>query len=119
MAVVRIDHVQLAMPPGGEAAARTFYGEVLGFTEVAKPMPMAARGGSWWQSGAVAIHLGIEPDMRASVKAHPALVVDDLDDHVARLERAGFRWMPSDEIPGTRRGHTWDPFGNRIELIAA
>ena len=55
--------------------------------------------------------------MRPSVKAHPALVVDDLDAFVAKLEAAGARWLASDEIPGTRRGHTWDPFGNRIELI--
>ena len=117
MNVVAIDHVQLAIPPGGEAAARVFYGEVLGFTEVPKPAPMAARGGMWFQAGPVGIHLGVEPEMRPSVKAHPALVVDDLDAFVARLVAAGATWTPSDEIPGTRRGHTWDPFGNRIELV--
>ncbi|MBA3391338.1 MAG: hypothetical protein H0T89_01785 [Deltaproteobacteria bacterium] len=63
--------------------------------------------------------MAIEPEMRASVKAHPALVVDDLDGYVAKLTAAGFRWTASEEIPGTRRGHTWDPFGNRIELIVA
>jgi predicted enzyme related to lactoylglutathione lyase len=115
--VVAIDHVQLAIPPGGEAAARRFYGELMGFTEVPKPAVMAARGGMWFQAGPVGIHLGIEPDMRASVKAHPALVVDDLDAFIARLAAGGCKWTPSDEIPGTRRGHTWDPFGNRIELI--
>lgn len=117
MNVVAIDHVQLAIPPGGEPAARQFYGELLGFTEVPKPPVMAARGGMWFQAGPVGIHLGIEPDMRPSLKAHPALVVDDLDAFVVRLVAAGSRWSPSDELPGTRRGHTWDPFGNRIELI--
>ncbi len=117
MNVVGIDHVQLAIPPGGEAAARAFYGTVLGFTEVPKPAPMAARGGMWFQAGPVGIHLGIEPDMKPSVKAHPALVVDDLDTFVVHLTAAGYRWTPSDEIPNTRRGHTWDPFGNRIELV--
>ncbi len=122
MTVLRIDHVQLAIPAGGEAEARRFYGEVLGFTEVPKPAPMAARGGLWFEAGprgaSVGIHLGIEPDMRASVKAHPAFVVDDLDAYGARLAAAGCKWTPSDELPGTRRGHTWDPFGNRLELIA-
>lgn len=117
MNVVAIDHVQLAIPPGGEAAARAFYIGVLGFAEVPKPAVMAARGGMWFKAGSVAIHIGIEPEMRASVKAHPALIVDDLDAYVARLAAAGARWLPSDEIPHTRRGHTWDPFGNRIELI--
>ena len=117
MNVVGIDHVQLAIPPGGEAEARRFYGEVMGFREVPKPAPMAARGGMWFEAGPVGIHLGIEPEMRASAKAHPALVVDDLDAFVARIVGAGAKWTPSDEIPNTRRGHTWDPFGNRIELV--
>ena len=117
MNVVGIDHVQLAIPPGGEAAARTFYGEVLGFSEVPKPAVMAVRGGLWFQAGPVGIHLGIEPDMRPSVKAHPAFVVDDLEAFVVRLAAAGCKWVPSDELPDVRRGHTWDPFGNRIELV--
>jgi catechol 2,3-dioxygenase-like lactoylglutathione lyase family enzyme len=116
--VVGIDHVQLAIPPGGEDAARAFYAGTLGFPEVPKPAVMLARsGGLWFQAGPVGIHIGIEPDMRPSVKAHPALVVDDLDAYAARLEAGGWKWTPSDELPGTRRGHTWDPFGNRIELI--
>jgi catechol 2,3-dioxygenase-like lactoylglutathione lyase family enzyme len=121
MRVIAIDHVQLAFPPGGEAAARTFYGEVLGLTEVPKPEAMRARGGMWFQAGPVQLHLGVEPDMRPSVKAHPALVVTDFDKWLARLAAAGCRWQDAsaDEIPGTRRGHTWDPFGNRIELIEA
>ncbi|MBA3499036.1 MAG: VOC family protein [Myxococcota bacterium] len=118
MNVVGIDHVQLAIPPGGEAQARAFYSGVLGFAEVPKPAAMLARaGGLWFQAGPVGIHIGIEPDMRPSVKAHPAIVVDDLDGFVARLTAAGCKWAPSDEMPETYRGHTWDPFGNRIELI--
>jgi catechol 2,3-dioxygenase-like lactoylglutathione lyase family enzyme len=114
--IVGIDHVQLPIPPGGEAQARAFYGGVLGLAEVPKPEPMRARGGMWFSGG---IHLGIEPEMKPSVKMHPALLVDDLDALVARLVAAGYEWRPSDEIPGTRRGHTKDPFGNRIELIQA
>ncbi len=119
MTILAIDHVQLAIPPGGEDTARRFYADVLGLSEVPKPEPMRARGGLWFTSGTVAIHLGIEPDMRPSLKAHPALLVRDLDAYVARLTYAGHTWRASDEIPGTRRGHTADPFGNRIELIEA
>jgi catechol 2,3-dioxygenase-like lactoylglutathione lyase family enzyme len=119
MSVVGIDHVQLPIPRGGEEAARRFYGGVLGFTEVPKPEPMRARGGLWFQAGPVGIHLGVEDDMRPSAKTHPALVVRGLDDYVARLAAAGCEWRGSDEVPGTRRGHTRDPFGNRIELIEA
>jgi len=117
MRVVGIDHVQLAMPPGGEVAARRFYGEVLGFTEVPKPEAMRARGGMWFQAGPIGIHLGLEEGMRPSVKAHPALLVADLDAFTARLAAAGCEWRADHDIPGTRRGHTRDPFGNRLELI--
>jgi hypothetical protein len=119
MKIVGIDHVQLAIPPGGEPAARIFYGDVLGLIELPKPEPMRARGGLWFQAGPVQLHLGIEPDMRPSKKAHPALVVTELDGWRARLTAAGVRWQDADEVPGTRRGHIWDPFGNRIELIEA
>jgi catechol 2,3-dioxygenase-like lactoylglutathione lyase family enzyme len=119
MKVLAIDHVQLAIPPGGDAAARRFYGEVLGFTEVPKPEAMRARGGMWFQAGPIQLHLGVEPDMRPSLKAHPALVVTELSAWKARLAAAGCRWQDADEVRGTLRGHTWDPFGNRIELIEA
>jgi catechol 2,3-dioxygenase-like lactoylglutathione lyase family enzyme len=121
MKVVGIDHVQLAIPPGGEDAARKFYGGVLGLVEVPKPEAMRARGGLWFQAGPVQIHLGIEDGMRASAKVHPALVVTDFDAWLARLAAAGCEWKaaPNDELPGVRRGHTKDPAGNRIELIEA
>jgi catechol 2,3-dioxygenase-like lactoylglutathione lyase family enzyme len=118
--VVAIDHVQLAMPPGSEDAARRFYVGVLGFVEVPKPEGMRARGGAWFRSGAVAIHLGAEPDMRPSAKVHPALVVTELDAWVRALADGGCEWTEArDGEPGARRGHTRDPFGNRIELIEA
>ena len=75
--LVGIDHVQLAIPPGGEARARAFYAGVLGMTEEPKPEAMRARGGMWFRSGSVAIHIGIEDGMRPSAKMHPALLVTD------------------------------------------
>ncbi len=119
MAIVRIDHVQLSIPEGGEAACRRFYGEVLGLREVPKPEPLRARGGMWFDGG---IHIGIEPETRGGIaaqqKAHAALVLDDFDAAIGRIVAAGFSWRDSDELAGVRRGHTRDPFGNRLELIA-
>lgn len=115
MSVVQIDHVQLAIPPGGEAKARAFYGEVLGLHEVAKPEVMRARGGMWFAEG---IHLGIEEGMRPSVKAHPALAITDFDAMKGRVVAAGFEWRDDNELP-VRRAHIRDPFGNRIELVEA
>ena len=83
-ASVGIDHVQLAMPAGQEDVARRFYTGVLGIPEVPKPPVLAARGGCWFEAGAVRVHLGVEDDFRPARKAHPALVVADLRSFVER-----------------------------------
>jgi catechol 2,3-dioxygenase-like lactoylglutathione lyase family enzyme len=114
-----IDHVQLAMPVGGEEQARAFYRGLLGMKEVAKPAELAKRGGCWFQSGGVQIHLGVEPDFRPAKKAHPALRCSDYEGLVARLQRAGVSANHNSSIPGVQRCHIADPFGNRIELVAS
>jgi len=108
-----IDHVQLAIPAGGEDAARAFF-TALGIPEVPKPPALAARGGCWFEAGAVRVHVGIDDDFHPARKAHPALVVRDLR---RLVERAGLEMTWADDIPGVVRGHVFDPFGNRIELI--
>jgi septum formation protein len=112
-----IDHVQLAMPPGGESTARQFYRDLLGMVEIPKPAQLAKRGGCWFESGEVQIHLGVEKDFRPAKKAHPALRCRDYAACVARLAGSGVEIHEVDDIPGVRRGHIDDPFGNRIELI--
>ena len=87
---------------------------MLGIPEVPKPPILAARGGCWFESGPVRVHLGVEADFRPARKAHPALVVADLRAFVARTGLA-ITW--AEDIPGTVRGHVVDPFGNRIELV--
>jgi catechol 2,3-dioxygenase-like lactoylglutathione lyase family enzyme len=116
--LVALDHVQLAMPPGGEDRAEAFYAGLLGLARQEKPPALAVRGGCWFSDGPVTLHLGVEHDFRPAKKAHPALVVDDLDDLVAALEGAGHPVRFDDELPGVRRCYVDDPFGNRIELIA-
>ena len=119
MSVLGLDHVQLAIPAGGEARALPFYRDVLGLTPLAKPDALAARGGAWFQAGAVQLHLGVDPEFRAARKAHPALVVADLDALLARARAAGVecREDDPDPTPGRRRAFVSDPFGNRIELV--
>ncbi|HST11306.1 MAG TPA: VOC family protein [Terriglobales bacterium] len=114
-----IDHVQLAMPPGGEAEARRFFGDLLGMEEMSKPAELATRGGCWFSSGDVQLHLGVEEGFRPSRKAHPALRCGHYDELVARLKAHGVEVIEAKDIPGARRCHIWDPFGNRIELLPA
>lgn len=118
--IVGIDHVQVAMPRGGEDEARRFYGDLLGMTEVPKPSALAARGGCWFTSGAATLHLGVEEPFAPARKAHPAFVVTDLDGLQRSLEAAGAECVRTDgELPGVRRFHTADPFGNRLEFQQA
>jgi catechol 2,3-dioxygenase-like lactoylglutathione lyase family enzyme len=112
------DHVQLAMPPGREDEARAFYVGTCGMRELPKPAELAMRGGAWFASGGVQLHLGVESEFRASAKAHPALRCLDFDALLARLRAAGHEVREDDDLPGTRRAFVRDPFGNRIELIA-
>jgi catechol 2,3-dioxygenase-like lactoylglutathione lyase family enzyme len=116
--VAAFDHVQLAIPPGGEEEAEGFYCGLLGFTVLPKPEPLASRGGRWFVAdAAVQLHVGVEEDFRPARKAHPALRVDDFDSLVRRLEDSSLTWRWDDDLPGTRRLYVDDPFGNRVELI--
>src|SRR5687768_7878452 len=89
-AIVGLDHVQIAAPPACEEAARRFYGEVLGLSEVPKPPILAARGGVWFQVGAQQLHVGVESEFTPARKAHPAFAVRVLDELARRLEEAGY-----------------------------
>ena len=112
-----LDHVQLAMPAGGEDRARAFYAGVLGLAEVPKPADLAARGGCWFEGGGVSIHLGVDADFRPASKAHPAFLVRDLEATRMRLAVAGVAFTGGKPIDGYERGDIADPFGNRIELM--
>lgn len=117
MQVLAIDHVQLAMPAGGEAAARQFYGGLLGMAELPKPKPLRARGGAWFEAGGVRLHLGVEEPFAPARKAHPALRVAGLAALLVRLGAAGVPVVRDVAIEGMERVHVSDPFGNRIELM--
>ena len=115
---ISFDHIQLAMPAGEEETARAFYRDLLGMTELPKPAELAKRGGCWFASGEVQIHLGVEGDFRPAKKAHPALRCGGYDSLLGRLRAAGVEVIADDHNPGVTRCYIHDPFGNRIELIA-
>jgi catechol 2,3-dioxygenase-like lactoylglutathione lyase family enzyme len=107
------------MPQGREAEAEAFYSSVLGLERLEKPAPLAARGGCWFARGAVAIHLGVEEDFRPARKAHPVLIVEDLAALEAALRRAGVDVRPNEDRPAGSGCYADDPFGNRLEFMAA
>jgi catechol 2,3-dioxygenase-like lactoylglutathione lyase family enzyme len=115
--VTRIEHVQLAMPAGGEDLARRFYEGILGINETPKPAHLAKRGGCWFERGDLKIHLGVEADFRPARKAHVALLVTELSVLRERLTTSGFTLKDDEPLEGYRRIYVDDPFGNRIELM--
>ena len=117
--IVGLDHVQLAAPPGCEEAARQFYGELLGLREVEKPATLAGRGGVWFALGAQQLHVGVDDAHRPALKAHPALAVRDVEVLAERFEAAGVPVSRDPTPPGVSRFYVADPWGNRIEFVAA
>jgi catechol 2,3-dioxygenase-like lactoylglutathione lyase family enzyme len=126
---MRLHHVQVACPPGGEDGARRFYGEGLGMTEVEKPVDLRARGGAWFRAyadgGAVSaeIHVGVEEPFTPARKAHPAFLLADaaeLEAVGARLAGLGFEvdWSQRGNLPGYGRFHSFDAHGNRVEVLS-
>ncbi|GAA2752714.1 VOC family protein [Amnibacterium kyonggiense] len=116
-ALVALHHTQLAMPRGGEDAARAFYADALGMLELEKPAVLAARGGCWFRGGGVELHLGVEDPFAPARKAHPGVLVDDVAAVAAALEQAGHAVVWDDAFPGFRRCYAADPFGNRLEFL--
>jgi catechol 2,3-dioxygenase-like lactoylglutathione lyase family enzyme len=125
---VRLHHVQVACPPGGEDAARRFYADGLGLTEVPKPAQLAGRGGVWFRAYdaslgvSLELHVGVEDPFAPARKAHPAILLDDLSELVrtaARLRTLGYvvDWSERHSFPGHQRLHTFDAHGNRVELV--
>ncbi|MEB8342168.1 VOC family protein [Streptomyces endophyticus] len=119
MTLVGVDHVQLAAPPGSEEVLRSFYVDDLGMTETPKPPALAARGGCWFEAGAVRLHLGIDRDFRPAKKAHPGLLARDIEAYARRLTGRGVEVEWDDLLPGRRRFYCADPVGNRLEFLEA
>jgi catechol 2,3-dioxygenase-like lactoylglutathione lyase family enzyme len=114
---MRIDHLQIAGPEGCEAAAREYYGRILGMTEVEKPAVLRERGGCWFQCGTHQLHIGVEKDFRPAKKAHPAFAVENLDALRETLFRHKYPVTDDENLPDVRRFYSEDPWGNRLEFV--
>ena len=117
MAIAAIDHVQVAIPAGGEDSARAFYGQLLGLPEIGKPENLRSRGGLWFQGSSLQLHLGVDPQFRPATKAHVALRVVNLQAVRKALTAAGYATKGDEPLPGYRRFYVNDPFGNRTEIL--
>ncbi|OCA81535.1 glyoxalase [Bacillus sp. FJAT-27225] len=112
-----IDHVQLAAPTGSEEEARRFYGDILGFSEIEKPPVLKKRGGAWFQTGSVQLHIGVEESFIPAKKAHPAFEIQNLEELKDHLRGQEIEVIEDDDLPGAKRFYASDPFGNRLEFL--
>ncbi|WHY88317.1 VOC family protein [Neobacillus novalis] len=115
--IKKIDHVQLAAPKGCEEAARGFFSGILGLAEVEKPEELKKRGGAWFEFGTFQIHIGVEEPFSPAKKAHPAFVVDNIEELKTHLSEEQVAFTSDDNLPGANRIHVHDPFGNRLEFL--
>lgn len=116
MGIIGLDHVQLAIPEGGEHQTRAFFIDLLGMREVPKPANLSPSG-CWLEGGSVRLHIGVDPQFRPAKKAHPAFLVDDLAQAEQRLRASGYPITLDKPVEGCERFFTEDPFGNRIEIM--
>ncbi|MBS4172599.1 glyoxalase [Bacillus sp. FJAT-49736] len=112
-----IDHIQLAAPKGCEEQARQFFATILGLSEIPKPENLRARGGCWFKCGNQEIHIGVEEDFKPAKKAHPGLIVTNIEELKATLNKHQIDWKEEPKIEGRSRIHVSDPFGNRMEFL--
>ena len=115
-ALLAYDHVQLAIPRGGEDRMRAFFVVLIGMREVPKPDTLSSEG-CWFEAGTVSLHIGVDSDFRPATKAHPAFLTDDLAGLRARLEGAGVTCRADKPVEGYQRFFADDPFGNRLEFM--
>ncbi|MHB1577344.1 MAG: VOC family protein, partial [Candidatus Dormibacteria bacterium] len=116
---VKVHHVQLAIPSGGEARCRAFWRDLLGMGELEKLPALAPRGGCWFRVGSLEIHLGVEDPFVPARKAHPGLLVEGLHGLAERPVTAGYPVTWDSGFPGHGRFYTEDRFGNRLEFLQA
>ena len=117
-----IHHVNVTVPKSLEEAAKHFYGVVMELQEVPKPEGSRARGGAWYQLGALQLHLSIEGPLGESCisKRHVCYTVANLAEAEERFRSAGVEIVPDDlPTPGWSRFYVRDPGGNRLEIAQA
>ncbi len=116
LGITSIDHVQIAVPKALEAESLKFYREVLALPEIPKPEELRARGGAWFQIGALQMHIGVDPDASPRSKRHVCFLVGDLAKAKADVIRHSVTIEEESVAEGLSRFFIRDPAGNRIEI---
>ncbi|PCJ10193.1 MAG: glyoxalase [Rhodobacteraceae bacterium] len=112
-----LDHIQIAIPKGGEDQCRAFWEQLVGLREIPKPEALQARGGLWYALMGSELHLGVDQPFAPALKAHPGFRTTEITALAARFETEGHPLTWDTAIRGRKRFFTKDPFGNRLEFL--
>ncbi len=124
--MIALHHVQVACPPGGEDAARRFYGDGIGLTEVEKPEDLRGRGGAWFraydvrgggQRGAPRRRRGPGRGLPARPTRRSSWTTSTRVAGSVTAAGGDVDWSERDTFAGYRRFHVRDPHGNRVEVL--
>jgi catechol 2,3-dioxygenase-like lactoylglutathione lyase family enzyme len=117
LGISAIDHVQIAVPRSLEARALEFYRSVLGLKEIPKPDELRARGGAWFEVGALQLHVGLDPEPSPKSRRHVCFLVSDLASAKAAIVTHGVAIEEEEgDAEGLHRFFIRDPAENRIEI---
>ncbi|MFT3833892.1 MAG: glyoxalase [Micropruina sp.] len=125
---MKLHHVQVIMPTGGDDGARAFWRDAVGLTEVTPPPELAGRPVRWFRAfdelGAITLEVHVLADEHfvPARLAHPAILVNSVAELEAlgqRIASSGFElsWDQRTTFAGYQRFHCWDAFGNRVEVM--
>ena len=119
--VVALTHVNVTVPANQEAAAKKFYGTVLGLQELPKPPGSRQNVGAWYELGSVQLHLSVEENANgAASDRHVCYVVGDVAIAERHLRDSGVEIISDPRpIPGVNRFYVRDPGGNLLEIVQA
>jgi catechol 2,3-dioxygenase-like lactoylglutathione lyase family enzyme len=114
---MRLQHVSITIPAGGEQPARAFYGDLLGLEERPVPPHLDPDSLIWFRLGVpdLELHLmlGSEPQLDAG---HLCIELSDLENLRERLHAGDVETSDATPIIGRARFFCRDPFGNLLEF---
>ena len=114
--VTALHHVNVTVPADREAAAKHFYGSILGLEQIPKPAT-SRQSGAWYLIGQTQLHLSIEDEITSSSSRHVCFTVSDLADAERRFRQADIQIIADPRPnPATPRFYVRDPGGNQLEI---
>ena len=112
-----LQHVTLELRREDWPAAKAFW-SIVGFDEVEPPGTLGERS-AWVERSGTQIHHQWQDDPVIPPEGHAAVVVEDWDAVVARLQDEGYEVNERPRHWGAARCFVRGPGGHRVELMAA